>query len=273
MVTAPSRLWTAVAAAVAVAALVAASYLMTGNHPDLVRGGAGDAAADPAVALAAGPDVVAFAVVGDSITADHAYPRDVRRRMVGERSWVNFAQDDSAVFVGGWAVGGAKTAEMAAGIEPVAADVLVLIAGTNDIYARVPFADIGANLRRIVETVDAGRVLVSSVPPRNDFAAETVAYNDWLRGFVLEQGWDWVDAGAGLRDGSDPGRYAPGLAYDGVHPSLEGARVIGSAILARMTDQPTAFDGGESGPGGTVAVTPAPERSAPAVPAGIPAES
>ena len=65
------------------------------------------------------------------------------------------------------------------------------------------------------------------------------------------------------------GREGPGAV---ILPALTLGMAM-SAILARMTDQPTAFDGGESGPGGTVAVTPAPERSAPAVPAGIPAES
>lgn len=242
MLSSPSRKLSAIVATAALLAILAASFVFLANRPGAVAGPGAPRMADQAMAVAAGADVVRFAVAGDSITADHAYPRDVARRIVGERSWVNFAQGETTAFVGGWAVGGAVTAEMADGSYPLAADVLVMIAGTNDIHAGLPFEDIGANMVRIADTVGAPRVLVSSVPPRNGFAAETVAYNDWLAGFVAERGWDWVDAAAGLRSEANPGLYSDGMAYDGVHPSLAGARVLGSAILAELREQPTAVD-------------------------------
>lgn len=191
---------------------------------------------------AAGAQALTFSVVGDSITADHAYPEQVARRIVGARSWAAFAQEPGTSFVGGWARGGATTAEMLAGFTPVDSDVLVVIAGTNDIHAGVPFEQIGRNLLAIVDRAHAARVIVSSVPPRNDFRERTLAYNEWLHGFVTEQGWGWIDGSRGLRDDTHPGRYAKGLTYDGVHPSAEGARILGSAVLAALGTQPTAQD-------------------------------
>ncbi|MGJ9402740.1 SGNH/GDSL hydrolase family protein [Arthrobacter sp. KK5.5] len=241
MPSSPSRKLSVLLATAALLVLVAASFVFLPGRSGSTAGDATPRMADPALAVAAGADVVRFAVVGDSITADHAYPRDVARRVVGQRSWVNFAQGDATAFVGGWAVGGATTAQMADGASPIAADVLVMIAGTNDIHAGVPFVEIGSNLERIVETVGVPRVLVSSVPPRDAFAPRTLAYNAWLERFVSDHGWDWVDASAGLRS-ADPGRYAEGLAYDGVHPSRAGAREIGTAIRAELREQPTAVD-------------------------------
>ncbi|MDN5726442.1 MAG: GDSL-type esterase/lipase family protein [Propionibacteriales bacterium] len=191
---------------------------------------------------AAGAQALTFAVVGDSITADHAFPSQVARRIVGERSWAAFAQTPGTAFVGGWARGGATTAEMLAGFEPVDADVLVMIAGTNDIHAGVPFEQIGANMRSIVDVADLPRVIVSSVPPRNDFRERTLAYNAWLHDFVAEQGWGWIDGARGLRDDNRPGMYAEGLTYDGIHPSRAGAKILGAAVLGALGTQPTAQD-------------------------------
>lgn len=192
--------------------------------------------------MAAGAQALEFAVVGDSITADHAYPDQVGRRIVGERSWAAFAQQPGTAFVGGWARGGATTAQMLAGFTPVPADVLVMIAGTNDIKAGIPFEQIGENMRSIVDVADVPRVLVSSVPPRNDFRERTLEYNAWLHDFVAEQGWGWIDGSRGLRADNQPGRYADGLTYDGIHPSREGAQILGSAVLAALGTQPTAQD-------------------------------
>lgn len=194
--------------------------------------------------LAAGAQAVTFAVVGDSITADHAYPDQVARRIVGERSWAAFAQQPGTAFAGGWALGGATTAQMLEGFQPVPADVLVMIAGTNDIHAGVPFEQIGENMRAIVAAADLPRVIVSSVPPRDDFRERTLEYNAWLHDFVAGQGWGWIDGARGLRDDNQPGRYAEGLTYDGIHPSRAGAEVLGSAVLSALGTQPTAQDTG-----------------------------
>lgn len=219
---------------------VAAGVAYLGQQP---RPGAQTSDGFPmAQPMSVGAQALTFAVVGDSITADHAYPDQVGRRIVGERSWVAFAQQPGTAFVGGWARGGATTAQMLEGFTPVPADVLVMIAGTNDIKAGVPFEQIGQNMRSIVDVADVPRVIVSSVPPRNEFRESTLEYNAWLHDFVAEQGWGWIDGSRGLRDKDQPGRYADGLTYDGTHPSRDGAQILGSAVLAALGTQPTAQD-------------------------------
>lgn len=202
--------------------------------------------AEPRIPQAAPPPgagALAFAVAGDSITADGSPA--VAARAVGDRSWVRFAQGGGAAFAGGWARDGATTAEMAAELAahapvPGSVNTLVILAGTNDIHRGVPFAAIAENLKSIAAHVGAPRVVVCSIPPRDGFAAATGAYNAWLPGFASGQGWEWTDASAGLRDAMDPGRFGPGLSHDGVHPSRAGAAVLGAAIRDALLATPTA---------------------------------
>ena len=195
----------------------------------------------PQAAPPPGVGSLAFAVAGDSITADGSPA--VAGRAVGDRSWVRFAQGGGAAFAGGWARDGATTADMAAELRahpPAAGSVntLVILAGTNDIHRGIPFATIAEHLKSIATSVGAPRVVVCSVPPRDGFAAATEAYNAWLPGFASEQGWEWTDASAGLRDAADPGRFGPGLSYDGLHPSQAGAEVLGAAIRDALLSTP-----------------------------------
>jgi lysophospholipase L1-like esterase len=111
-------------------------------------------------------------------------------------------------------------------VESFDADVLVILAGTND-AGWTPPEQIAADLVRIVDNAGVPEVVLSSVPP-NDFAsASSHQLNASLEDIAREQGWTWVDAAAGLREGDG---YAEGMSYDGVHPTEEGARVLGEAI-------------------------------------------
>ncbi|MGO1696086.1 MAG: SGNH/GDSL hydrolase family protein [Arthrobacter sp.] len=238
-----SRPRTALLAGMAVLAVTAGAILVGGQGQPQGQEALFSDGFPMARPMAAGDaQAVTFSVVGDSITADHAYPEQVSRRIVGEWSWAVFAQDPATTFAGGWARGGATTAQMLDGYTPVPSDVLVVIAGTNDIRAGVPFERIGENLQDIIAQADSDRVLVSSVPPRNEFRTRTVEYNAWLHDFVLEQGWGWIDGSRGLRDSTHPEVYAEGLSYDGTHPTAEGARILGSAVQAALGTQPTAQD-------------------------------
>lgn len=191
---------------------------------------------DPARALPAAAPAggTSFMVAGDSITADTS--PNVSGGELGERSWVRFAQDPGSGtrWVGGWALGGATTADMARHLAPVDAQVLVILGGTNDLSHGVPRTEVAANLQAIAAIADTPRVLVSSIPPRDGTGAATAAYNDWLAGFAVAQGWEFIDASAGLRDPHDPLSFAPEHTYDDIHPSLSGARVLGEAIGAAI---------------------------------------
>jgi len=185
---------------------------------------AGTSPAQPAPG--ASDDAVRMAVVGDSITA--ADSEDLAGGALGAQSWVSYAIDEDVAFAGGWAQWGARTAQMADGIaEPFDADVLVILAGTNDAYADDLDAEIGAHLVRIVERAGVDEVVLSSIPPLEPAPDRAESVNAFLEPFAAQQGWTWVDATAGLRDGDG---FARATSYDGVHLTEEGARIVGAAI-------------------------------------------
>lgn len=189
-----------------------------------------------------------FLVAGDSITA--AGSHTVATGQVGEASWINFVHPDAELtglsWVGGWAMGGAQTGDMVRALKHASADTLVLLAGTNDLAHHQEFAQIATNLRTITTIVTTNRVLLSSVPPRDDAAALTIDYNSFLRALATEEGWLFVDASAGLRTAQ--GTFKPGLSDDGVHPTLAGAEILGQAIGEALTDIPVQANGPSKAP-------------------------
>jgi lysophospholipase L1-like esterase len=182
-----------------------------------------------AEATSPGAPTLALAVVGDSISEADSY--NFSAGVLGPGSWVSHAVGDGVRFAGGWAVSGALTSQMARGAGPVDADVLVMLAGTNDVYRGLPFDTCGANLRSIADTVGARRVVVSSIPPIDFERALVTAYNDYLRTLAQASGWEFVDATAGIRQGD---RFAEGMSFDGVHPTVLAAETIGAAIRAHV---------------------------------------
>ncbi|WP_411734273.1 SGNH/GDSL hydrolase family protein [Paeniglutamicibacter sp.] len=204
----------------------------------LTGGQRADEPVPQAFALPAGGNHSTFMVAGDSITA--AGSRTVAAGHVGEASWVNYVNmpgtPATLAWTGGWALGGAQTGDMAAALRPSSPDALVILAGTNDLAHGTSHTRIAENLVRIARIVRAPMVLLSSIPPRDDAVAATVDYNDFLRTLAGERGWMYVDASAGLRSEADT--FLPGLSDDGVHPNVEGARILGAAIGQALTTKP-----------------------------------
>lgn len=213
--------WLTVLALIAVLAVGACTTAPSGT------GGS----SDPSSIARPGSGAIRVAAVGDSITAGDS--PDFEGGALGPQSWVSHAVGDDIEFAGGWAVWGASTAAMAEGVQaPFDADVLVILGGTNDVSG-VSHTEIGANIVRIAENAGVERVVLSSIPPIDFLPENPVALNAYLETLAAEQGWIWVDAAAGLRNGD---RFAEGMAYDGVHPTAEGARVLGEAIAAAIVD-------------------------------------
>jgi lysophospholipase L1-like esterase len=173
--------------------------------------------------------VTRFAAVGDSITVGNSPA--FSDGFTGTLSWVTYARSKNLLFTGGWAAGGATTLRMAQSVRPVKADVLVILAGTNDLAQGLPFSETAADLNRIVAEVKAPRVVVSAIPPRDSAPTATAAFNAALHSFVVSKGWEWVDAASSLRVGAV---YAPGMSQDGVHPTEAGAEVLGRAFQAAL---------------------------------------
>ena len=196
--------------------------------------GAGCGGGPSATPTPSAPDTGALriAAVGDSIT--DADSPDFSGGELGEESWVSHAVGDGVAFAGGWAQWGATTAQMAAGAQPVDADVLVVLAGTNDVTAGIPFGETATNIAEIAATVNAPRVLISAVPPIDPDPVLAVELNANLEALAVAREWEFVDAPAGARDGN---RFAPGMSADGVHPTAQGARVIGAAVRAALVPE------------------------------------
>lgn len=173
-----------------------------------------------------------FAVVGDSI-ADADSP-DFAAGDLGAGSWATYVVENGFAFSGGWAEWGATTAMMADAVGSIEADVLVILAGTNDVAFGIPFDESAANLDRIVDVVGIEDVVVVSIPPVDAFPAGADAYNEDLEDLAGDRGWRFVDASAGLR--TTDGRFRDGMSFDGLHPSVDGARVLGEAIAAGLRE-------------------------------------
>lgn len=173
-----------------------------------------------------------FAAIGDSIT--DADSPDFGAGDFGAASWATYVVDDGFAFAGGWAEWGAPTATMADAAAPIDADVLVVLAGTNDVAFGIPFDESAANLDRIIDSVGIEDVVVASIPPMDAFPAGVDEYNERLEHLAGDRGWRFVDACAGLRTAD--GRFSDGMSSDGLHPSADGARVLGEAIAAELRD-------------------------------------
>jgi lysophospholipase L1-like esterase len=118
--------------------------------------------------------------------------------------------------------------EVSSGAPRTRPDVLVLMAGNNDLDDGVPYVDIARNLVSIAELVQARRVVLSTVAPEDEVGEDVAALNAQLAGLAQQHGWQLVDPMGGVGDGA--GHYLPGMTDDGVHPTEDGARLIGAAM-------------------------------------------
>ncbi|NEK87254.1 SGNH/GDSL hydrolase family protein [Blastococcus saxobsidens] len=186
-------------------------------------GGDGPGPGPAAPAAGAGADV-RLAVIGDSITQADG---DVPRGRIGPTSWLDTATGQGARFAGGWARAGATTEDMLAAATPVDADVLVILAGTNDPRAGISGEGTADNIRAVVDRVGVEQVVISAVPPRDPAPEIAVATNEVLAELADDEGWDFVDA---MEDVREDDRYAPGMTDDGIHPTARAAALIGEAL-------------------------------------------
>jgi lysophospholipase L1-like esterase len=180
----------------------------------------------------AGPTVTVLAV-GDSIT--EADSPDFDAGDLGRGSWAWYTSQGWVRVLGGWAHAGATTTDMLVGVSELradsalrSADVLVLMAGSNDVDARVPFPEAADHLRAIARVVGISRVVLSTIPPEDAVAGDVEAFNARLPALARSEGWQLVDPMTGIRDGG--GHYARGMTDDGVHPTVRAARLIGQAL-------------------------------------------
>jgi lysophospholipase L1-like esterase len=175
-----------------------------------------------------------FAVVGDSITAGGAVISDAH--VAGKTSWVPAAAEASRLtFVGGWAVPGATTGDARAAVVPYDAEVLVIMAGTNDVLRGRPWEESAADLAAIAASAGDRVIAVVAIAPSDVQPEARRVYNAQLAQLAVRQGWvlldPWIDVEAG-------DRFAAGTTTDGTHLTDQAADVIGF----RLGEQLAALD-------------------------------
>jgi lysophospholipase L1-like esterase len=143
-------------------------------------------------------------------------------------------------------------------LEPVA---VVILAGTNDIAGNTGPAtleEIESNLAAMTELAQANgiMVLLSSVLPVYDYpwkpglapAPKIVALNAWLRQYAATRGATYVDYHTPMADERQGMKAA--LAYDGVHPTEAGYRVMADIVEPLIRRALSSARPGEEGKGG-----------------------
>ena len=173
-----------------------------------------------------------FVAVGDSITAGAT---DVSQPLVGDRvqgdgSWLPAAEQASGLdLVAGWAVPGATTADMLAGVEPTdwTADVLVVMAGTNDLARDLPWQESAADIEGVVAAAGAPTVVVVAIAPNDPRPAARNGFNAALADLAGRNGWIYLDPWTEVDAG---GAFTPGASPDGVHPTPAVAAEVGDRI-------------------------------------------
>ena len=218
----------------AVAALLLTSVAGCGPKADDAQPAAPSSAvpSSPAPATADPATPRRLLVVGDSITAgstDVAEPL-VGDRVQGDASWLPAAEQTSGWdLVGGWAVPGATTADRLAGVEPTdwTADVLVVMAGTNDLVRDLSWEQSAADLEGVVAAVGAPTVVVVAIAPNDPRPAARNGYNAALADLAGRNGWVYLDPWGGVDAG---GSFTPGASPDGTHLTPTVAADVGSRI-------------------------------------------
>jgi lysophospholipase L1-like esterase len=174
--------------------------------------------------------------LGDSITAGSHYAAldigvdDAYFDVLGCR------EDSPVAYSGNAGVGGERSDEILArvpeALAPRPGTVLVL-AGTNDVRQGRAEGTIDT-LTRIAEEIEDGGAtpVFATLPPSDEFPAETMVLNERLRAWADERGVELLDFWTPLAD--PDGTFAEGMSDDGTHPSPEGAEVLADVVATAL---------------------------------------
>jgi lysophospholipase L1-like esterase len=128
-------------------------------------------------------------------------------------------------------------------------EVVVILAGTNDLARGVNVLAIENNYSMMADLADRHgiKVVFSSVLPVSDYHKDRnpawemtrvrppvliLALNDWLKSFCEQRGYTYLDYFPALADGS--GMLKADLADDGLHPNAAGYRAMSPLVLAAI---------------------------------------
>ena len=167
---------------------------------------------------------VRVAVVGDSNSTGHK--GDIDTGIATDNAWIAQVGTADVDYVGGWAEDGATSARMAQNVKPVDnADVVVIMAGTNDLAAGVTLDQLNDDVTSIVDTVGAKNVVIAAIPPisaKPDYPTEA---NASLKALAASKGWFFHDSWVDLRTATDG--WVKQYMRDGIHTTKAGYAVFG----------------------------------------------
>jgi len=172
----------------------------------------------------------AAVALGDSVTAGNLAPPSWTQ-LVGRRLGRPVLNDG----VDGATTGGLLARSRVA--LATDAPAVVVFGGGNDAKLGIPPARTLANLSRLFARVrQVGRTPVLVGPlPRADVSPERLAaLRAAVRRLAARAGVRFVDPWPALVDPRRPGRLAPGLTADGVHPNERGTQLIARAIAPAL---------------------------------------
>lgn len=150
-----------------------------------------------------------FAVSGDSITA---HPD----------SWRNQLDDRNLRYAGGFAEEGATSERAFGQVRRSQADVLVVMLGTDDVAADVPFETLTSNIEKIVRFAECRSTLLCLLPPSNHTRGPVnrrvsgIVANRHLFDLGARRGWVVADPFAFARASNNG--WGGGMTEDGTHP-------------------------------------------------------
>jgi lysophospholipase L1-like esterase len=121
-------------------------------------------------------------------------------------------------------------------VAPAAPDVVVIIAGVNDVYQGRPAASVERELEAMYAAADAAKIAVvaGSIIPYNTASADQNtrmrAVNDWIREYVAhhDASMAFCDTRAAVGAPGSPDRLVS--SPDDLHPSPEGYKLMAAAL-------------------------------------------
>lgn len=219
------------------------SYRAPGDHAgdDLLSAEPEQHAIGLASVLVSGAPKRTFLALGDSITEAFVSGSDDYRR-----SWPAVAEARTGLTIVNGGVSGQGVLEAIehvpdeVAVLPGITDCLVMI-GTNNLWNRDEhqIADI---LTRLIDDLEPiCTVWLGTLPPKDrpeigeEIRRRRRAVNGWIRSEAKVAGV--IDFEAVLRSPDDPDVWLPGLAEDGVHPSVQGQFVMGEEAARFLQEE------------------------------------
>lgn len=195
----------------------------------------------PAIAVSVGDELptepadqqTTFTVLGDSNTTGHA--TTLERGIELGRSWVVSAENQGPVLVGGYAHDGYTTTQLRERATETDADVLVIMAGTNDLRRRHwsptdTDAVAGAIQKsRLRVGIAADDTVLLAIAPNSRRPKVTKQFNRWLKRYARAHGMRFSDPWRGMRAAG--GGWARRADHtDGTHGSASAYELVGRRI-------------------------------------------